>query len=241
MAGRRRRRTFPPSAPPPSLIRDMPPEERPRQRFLRSGGEALSDAEVLSLVLGSGSRSVCPLELAREILKERGGLSGLVGIRPEALRRRGLGEAKAASVLASLELARRLARAEVPNRAPMERAVSVVRFLILRYATTGQEVLGAVYLDARNRLIADREIYRGTLDRAPVEPREVFHHALLIGAAKVVVFHTHPSGDPTPSVEDLAFTRRVAEAGQALGVKLTDHLILGGTGQWVSLRDRGVC
>lgn len=241
MAGKRRRRTFPLSTPPPSLIRDMPPEERPRQRFLRSGGAALSDAEVLSLVLGTGSRGVCPLELAREVLAERGGLCGLVGIRPEALRRRGLGEAKAVSALASLEVARRLARSEVPDGEPMKRPVAVVRYLMLRYSTIGQEVLGAVYLDARNRLIGDREIYRGTLTRAPVEPREVFHHALLVGAALVVVFHTHPSGDPSPSLEDLAFTRRLAQAGEALGVGLVDHLILGRGGRWSSLHERGVC
>jgi DNA repair protein RadC len=218
----------------------MPPEERPRQRFLRSGGEALSDAEVLSLVLGSGSRDVCPLELAREVLDERGGLLGLVGVSPELLRRRGLGEAKAASVLASVELACRLARREVPKRAPLERPASVARYLVLRYTTLGQEVMGALYVDARNRLIGDREIYRGALSRATVEPREIFLQALVRGASSLVLFHTHPSGDPDPSLEDLQFTRRMKAAGEALGVGLLDHLIVGSSGRWVSLRDRGV-
>lgn len=236
---RPRRRPLP-HPPPPSLIRDMPPEERPRQRFLRVGGEALSDAEVLSLVLGSGSRDVCPLELAREVLDERGGLLGLVGVSPEVLRRRGLVEAKAASLLASVELARRLARQEVPKREPLGRPASVARYLVLRYATLGQEVMGALYVDVRQRLIGDREIYRGTLSRASVEPREVYLQALVRGAASVVLFHTHPSGDPEPSLEDLQFTRRMAEAGQALGVGLLDHLIVGSTGSWISLRDRGV-
>lgn len=153
---RRRRRSPPPQPPAPSLIiRDMPPEERPRQRFLRVGGEALSDAEVLSLVLGSGSRDVCPLTLAREVLDERGGLFGLVGVSAEVLRRRGLGEAKAASLLASVELARRLARQEVPKRQPMGRPASVARYLVLRYATLGQEVMGALYVPVRQRLMGN--------------------------------------------------------------------------------------
>lgn len=236
---RRRRRPLPPP-PPPSLIRDMPPEERPRQRFLRGGAEALSDAEVLSLVLGSGSRDVCPLELARAVLEERGGLFGLVGVSPEVLRRRGLGEAKAASLLASVELARRLAHQEVPKRQPLGRPGAVVRYLVLRYATLGQEVVGALYIDGRNRLIGDQAIYRGTLSRASVEPREIFHQALLRGAASVLLWHTHPSQDPSPSLEDLQFTRRMADAGEALGVGLLDHFILGTTGRWVSLRNRGV-
>jgi DNA repair protein RadC len=218
----------------------MPPEERPRQRFLRVGGEALSDADVLSLVLGSGSRGVCPLELAREVLDERGGLLGLVGTSPELLRRRGLGEAKAAALLASVELACRLARREVPMRAPLKRSASVARYLALRYATPGQEVMGALYVDVRNRLIGEREIYRGTLSRTSVEPREIFLQALVRGASSLILFHTHPSGDPSPSLEDLAFTRRMLRAGEALGVGLLDHLVVGAAGRWVSLRDRGV-
>lgn len=236
---RRRQPPPPPPPPPPSLIRELPPEERPRQRLLRVGGEVLSNREILSLILGSGSPGVCPLGLARDLLEERGGLAGLVGIQPEGLRRRGLGEAKAASILAALELARRLAHAEVPKRQPMSDPLTVVKYLFLRYSTIGHEILGALYLDVRHRLMGDREIYRGTLSRAAVEPREIFHYALVRGAASVVIWHTHPSGDPTPSLEDRSFTRRVAEAGYALGVSLVDHLIVGSTGRWVSLKDRG--
>ncbi len=137
--------------------------------------------EVLSLVLGSGSRGVCPLELARAVLEERGGLFGLVGVSPEVLRRRGMGEAKAASLLASVELARRLAHQEVPKRQPLGRPGAVVRYLVLRYASLGQEVVGALYIDGRHRLIGDQAIYRGTLSRASVEPREIFHlHPLIL-------------------------------------------------------------
>jgi DNA repair protein RadC len=217
----------------------MPPEERPRQRLLRSGGECLSNAEVLALVLGNGCREVCSLELARGILNETGGLSGLVGIRPDALQRRGLGEAKAAGVLAALELARRLVEAQVPKREPMGRPERVVAYLVLRYGLRDQEVMGALYLDTRHGLVGKDEIFRGTLCRAAVEPRQLLFPALVRGAAALVVFHFHPSGDPSPSLEDLSFTRRLAEAGEAVGVRLLDHLIIGGTRRWVSLRDRG--
>jgi len=233
------RRSAPRSAPLPSLIREMPPEERPRQRLLRSGGECLSHAEVLALVLGNGCREVCSLELAREILDECGTLDGLVGVRPEALLRRGLGEAKAASVLAALELARRLAEGRVPEKAPMDRPERVVPYLVLRYAVRDQEVMGALYLDQRKRLVGEREVFRGTLSKVTVEPRQILFPALVRRASGVVLFHSHPSGDPAPSLEDLSFTRRMAEACTAVGVELVDHLNLGGTRRWVLLRERG--
>ncbi|HSL83674.1 MAG TPA: DNA repair protein RadC [Thermoanaerobaculia bacterium] len=217
----------------------MPPEERPRQRLLRTGAKALSDAEVLSLVLGNGCREVCPLELARGILNETGGLPGLVGIRLDSLQRRGLGEAKAATVLASLEIARRLAEFDLPDRQPMARPYLLVRYLFLRYAVRDQEVVGALYLDGRSRLMGEEEFFRGALSKATVEPRQILAPALQRSAVSVCLFHTHPSGDPSPSLEDLNFTRRMAEACNAVGVQLLDHLILGGTRRWVSLRDRG--
>lgn len=237
---RRRKRPKKPQSTDPPLIRDLPPDERPRQRLLRSGPRSLSDAEVLSILLGNGCREVCTLALAREILDEGDGLLGLVGVRVEALQRRGLGEAKAATVLASLELARRLAHAEIPKRAPMNSALAVVRYLVLKYAVRDQEVVGALFIDGRNRLMGEAEVFRGTLHRATVEPREIFRQALLRGAAAVVLFHTHPSRDPSPSLEDLAFTRRMIAAGEAIGITFQDHLVLGCTNRWVSLRDRGV-
>jgi len=222
-----------------SLIREMPPDERPRQRLLRSGGAVLSDPEVLALVLGHGCRGVCSLELARGILRETSGIGGLVGIRASALRRRGLGEAKAASVLAALELARRLVRAEVPERIPMDQPRAVASYLVLRYALRDQEVVGDLYLDVRHRLIGEGEVFRGALSRTFVEPRQILCQALLHGAAGVVVFHSHPSTDPSPSPEDLRFTRRLDEACEMVGVQLLDHLLLGNARRWVSLRDRG--
>jgi DNA repair protein RadC len=195
---------------------------------------------VLALVLGHGSRNVCSLDLAREILQETAGLPGLVGIRAEALERRGLGKAKAASVLATHELARRLARAEVPEREPMSRPAEVARYLALRYARRDQEVMGALFLDTRRRLIGEAELFRGALTRASVEPRQILALALDHAAESLALFHTHPSGDPSPTVEDVRFTRRMAEACAVVGVRLVDHIILGGARRWVSLQARGL-
>ncbi len=220
------------------LIRELPPDERPRERLLGGGGGALSDAELLAVLLRTGRRGASAVDLARELLRDCGGLGGMLGVSSPALRRRGIGGAKAAAVLAALELGRRVARGELPEREPLTHPAAVARYLALRYAVRDQEVMGAVFLDTRHRFLAESEVYRGTLNRAAVEPRGILKEALLRGAAAVLLFHTHPSGDPSPSAEDLAFTRRLAEAGDVVGVRLVDHLILGSGGAWLSLKER---
>lgn len=222
-----------------SLIREMAADERPRERLLRSGGVALSDVELVAVLLRTGRRGASALELARELLRQQGGLAALAGAGFAAIRRSGLGPAKASALLAALELGRRLARGDVPEREPMTHAAAVARYLLLRFGVPDQEIMGALYLDVRNRLLSESEFFRGTLHRAAVEPRALLKEALLRGASALIVFHTHPSGDPSPSPEDLAFTRRLSEAGEAIGVRLTDHLILGAGGRWLSLRERG--
>lgn len=220
-------------------LREMPGDERPRERLLAHGCEALSDAELLAVLLRTGRQGSSALRMARRLLAERGGLSGLVGTDARSLRRPGLGPAKAASVLAAVEVGRRLARSELPQRMPMSRPTHVASYLDLRYAHCGQEVMGALYCDGRGRLLSERELFRGTLTRAAAEPREVLKEGLLWGAAGVVLFHTHPSGDPAPSREDLAFTERMREAGKIVGIRLIDHLVIARGGAWVSLRERG--
>lgn len=222
-----------------SVIQETPLEERPRERLHEHGSTTLSDAELVALLLRTGGRRRGVMEIAREVVRERGGLVGLLDSRREDLIRDGLGEAKAASILAAVEIARRLARRDVPDRRPLARPGAMASYLALRYRVRDQEVMGAVFLDTRHRLLAEKEIFRGTLCRAAVEPREILKEGLLQGASGVVLFHTHPSGDPSPSLEDLAFTRRMAEAGEAVGIRLVDHLILGSTGRWVSLKERG--
>jgi DNA repair protein RadC len=129
-----------------------------------------------------------------------------------------------------------MAEARMPDRELLARPSAVAAYLALRYAVRDQEVMGALFLDVRFRLLGEQLLFRGTLYRAAVEPREILKEGLLRGAASVVLFHTHPSGDPSPSAEDLIFTRRMAEAGEVVGIRLIDHLIVGVGGRWKSLK-----
>lgn len=228
-------------APPVSMIRELPEPEKPRERLQAHGSAVLSDRELLALVLRSGTPHKGVVEVATRVIEECGGLAGLLDARPSELVGDGLGIALASSLIAAAEIGRRLAKLELPQRHPLGRPGAVASYLSLRYRVRDQEVMGALFLDVRHRLIEDREIYRGTLSRAAVEPRRILREALGLGASAVVLFHTHPSGDPSPSLEDMAFTRRMVEAGEAIGVRLVDHLIVGSTGRWVSLKERGAC
>lgn len=220
------------------LIRELPEGERPRERLLQQGGSALADSELLAVLLRTGRRGASAIQMAMDVLRENGGLSGLLTATPHSLRRNGLGPAKAASLLAAVELGRRLAREQLLDREPLSRPVDVARYLALRYHTSDQEVMGALFLDARGFLLGEREMFRGTLSRISVEPREILRECLQRGASSIYLFHTHPSGDPEPSAEDLLFTRRMAEAAEIVGLRLVDHVVLGHRGRWVSLREK---
>jgi len=162
-----------------------------------------------------------------------------IGADYRALRSKGLDDEQAIRLLACVEFARRMARTEVETRQVLNRPDLVAQYLFLRHARAEQEVMGAVFLDVKNRLIADEVLLRGALDRLPAYPRPILKRALELDAASFVLFHTHPSGDPAPSSEDLGFTRRVSAAAEVLGLKLHDHLILGDANRWVSLSRSG--
>jgi DNA repair protein RadC len=220
------------------LIRELPQGERPRERLLQQGGGSLADSELLAVLIRTGRRGASAIQMAMDVLRESGGLSGLLTATPHSLRRNGLGPAKAASLLAAVELGRRLAREQLLDHEPLSRPVDVARYLALRYHTSDQEVMGALFLDARSLLLGEREMFRGTLSRISVEPREILRECLQRGASSIYLFHTHPSGDPAPSAEDLLFTRRMAEAAEIVGLRLVDHVVLGNRGRWVSLREK---
>ncbi len=229
---------FPQSSRRAAKKRRLPDEDQPRERMLHSGGAALSDAELLSCLLQGGAQ-LDALEAAQKLICDLEGLGGLLRARERDLILPGVGPARRAALLAAVELARRLARSRMPRRDLLDRPDAVASYLSLRYAQADQEVMGALYLDVRNRLIAEGDIYRGTLSRAAVEPRTIMKQGLLCSASGFILWHNHPSGDPSPSTEDLVFTRRMAEAGQLLGMELLDHMILGSAGRWVSLGRRG--
>ena len=222
-------------------IRDLPVEDRPRERLTRVGAPALSNEELLSLLLGSGTRGESALDRARALLAARGGLSGLASTTGAELRReRGIKGARAAVIEAALELSRRLASDTLPPRDLFSEPELVKEYLRRARGDGAQERTGALFVNARNRLLRDEpDIYRGTIDRAVVEPREILKRALLENAAGVILYHNHPSGDPTPSREDRDFTKRLASAAETVGVRLVDHIVVGRAG-CVSFREAGL-
>jgi DNA repair protein RadC len=219
-------------------VRDLPPEERPRERLRRHGAAALSSRELLALLLGTGTWRSSALDLAEELL-----LSGLRSLPARSLaeleRTHGMGRAKASRVLAALELGARLA-AEGPDNAPVFRSpAETARYLLPRYAARPVETFGLLALDVRRRLKHEAVVSVGCLTASLVHPREVFREAVSARAAALVLFHNHPSGDPEPSAEDLSLTRRLVSAGTLLGIEVLDHIVLG-AGRFVSLKERGV-
>lgn len=217
----------------------MNEELKPWERLLCLGPSSLSDSDLLAVLFRIGTSQQSATELSESLLEQHDGLKGLLAADALSLQRNGLSPAKVAAVMAAVELGCRLARQEMPKRHLMEHPDRVARYLNVKYALTDQEVMGALFLDTHNRLMTEREFFRGTLSRAAVEPRQVLREALGLGATSLILFHTHPSGDPAPSAEDLGFTRRMAAAGEVLGVRLVDHLIIGLGGHWVSLAERG--
>lgn len=223
-----------------SLATDPQPRDDPRDQLLEHGSQTLSDAQLLSILLRNGLAAPDAQQLAWGVLAQHGGLAGLVGLSPFDLYRDGLRQAKAASILAAVELASRLCRRDVVLRDRLGRPASqLARYLTLRYSLRDQEVVGALYVDCHHRILAESELYRGSITRTFVEPRQALKEALSLGAHGLYLFHTHPSRDPAPSPHDFAFTRRMNEAAELVGVCLFDHIVLGGLGHWVSLRERG--
>lgn len=217
-----------------------PKAERPRERLLRHGALALSDAELLAVVLGTGhpSGGDTALGLGRRLLGDRG-LPQLVTGGVEALLAvPGMGEAKAARVMAALELGRRAWRV-LPERPVLSRPAEVVAAVADELAGADRERLLVLSADSKNRLLGYDVASVGTLDGAPVHPREVFKAAIRRSAASIALVHNHPSGDPTPSPQDRAITRRISRAGSLLGIPLLDHVIVGDT-RYVSLRAEGM-
>jgi DNA repair protein RadC len=222
----------------PRRVCDLPPEERPRERLARHGAGALSNRELLALVVGTGARRSSALMVAEDLL--RTGLRGLAGRSlPELERERGLGRAKATRVLAALELGARLASEGRIGSPSFRTAEATARYLLPRYGVRPVETFGLLALDVRQRLKREVVISVGCLTSSLVHPREVFQEAVVSRAAALVLFHNHPSGDPEPSGEDVSLTRRLVSAGSLMGIEVLDHLILG-AGRFVSLKQRGV-
>jgi len=201
--------------------------ERPRERLLQHGGDPLLCEELIALILGTGARGRSALEVARSLLVETGGLTDLSRANPRELACvHGIGTARAARLVAAFELGKR-AMAEPVERVVLREASDVYRHLRPRMHGMTQEVFLVLALDARNGVVDEIEVARGSLTGVEVHPREVFRSLIRQAAAAAVVAHNHPSGDSQPSPDDIALTRRLRLAGEILGIPILDHVVIG--------------
>lgn len=221
-------------------IKSLPEELRPRERMQKAGPGALSAAELLAITLGSGSMEESALDLAHRLLQSSRGLRFLAEASFEELCGvKGIGPAKAAQVQAAVELGKRLACMEQGLRPTVRSPQDVCSFVMEEMCYLDREHFRVVILNTKNQVLAVETISVGSLNSSLVHPREVFKPAVLKSAAAVILLHNHPSGDATPSSEDLEITRRLAEAGKLIGIEVLDHIIIGDH-VFTSLKERAV-
>ena len=221
------------------MIRDLPLEERPRERFLSVGAKALSNAELLAIILRNGTPKESALHLAQRVLSAEGGLQALNHLTIEELTKiKGIGPNKAIVVLAAAELGKRISQAHLVKLAKISSPEECVSFLLPQMKHLQQEHFIVIFLDTKNNIIGQKTIFIGSLNRAVVHPREVFCEAIKRSSASIICAHNHPSGDPSPSEQDITLTHRLSEAGSVIGISLLDHLIIGSE-NFISLKGRG--
>jgi len=221
-------------------ITDLASDERPRERLIKVGAAALSKAELLAILLRVGVKGKNSVQLAQHILDELKGLSGIQRASiSDMCKIKGLGEAKAAQIKAAIELGIRLTGEESEARGPLNSPAEAAALVQLEMQALQQEHLNVILLDTRNRLIKVEPVYRGSLNLSLVRIGELFHAAIQSNAASLIMVHNHPSGDPTPSPEDVALTRSAVQAGKLLDIEVLDHLVIG-YGKFVSMKERGL-
>ena len=221
------------------MIRDMPSGERPRERLREHGARYLNNAELVAILLRSGIAGENAINLATRIMAEFEGLGGLARAGyGELYEQRGLSHAKTCEILAALELGRRIASLAPEERAQIGCPQDAANLVAAEMSILPQEHLVVLLLNTRNQVVGKREIYIGTVNSSAVRPAEVLRPAIRENAPSIIVIHNHPSGDPTPSPEDLAVTRDLVAAGKLMDIELLDHLVIGQGGRFVSLKER---
>ncbi len=220
-------------------IREIPTDERPRERLIGYGADMLSTSELLAVLLRTGTEKYSAIGLAEHLLARFDNIRGVAGATIEEMSEvHGIGPAKAAQIKAAIEFGRRLIAASPEERPKIRSPRDVYNLLGPTLRDEKREHFQALLLDTKNGVMRTKTISVGDLSSSIVHPREVFVEAIRHGAASLIVAHNHPSGDPAPSPEDIAVTRRLAEAGELLGIELLDHIILGDD-RWSSLKEKG--
>ncbi len=222
------------------MLRDLPREERPRERMLRSGAEALSHAELLAILLVTGTRQESALMVAQRLLGQTDGLRKLADMEIEELIGiKGIGPAKAVQLKAAIELGRRMAASRVGDRVIIRSPRDAAELLAEQLRYLQKEHFVCLFLNTKNQVIAQETLSIGSLNASIVHPREVFRAAIKYGSASIVCAHNHPSGDPAPSPEDIAITKRLVESGRIVGIDVLDHIVVG-DGHFISLKEQGM-
>lgn len=230
--------TSKPKRPTPLTIKEMPADERPREKLISKGAAVLSNAELLAIILRTGRQGETVVQLATRLLKDSGGWPGLLRADFKQLRSTaGLGEVKACELLAVMEIGRRLLQDGPEQKRKIGTPADLADWLMLEMGGLPQEHLRVLQLNTRNQLTGHRDIYIGTINQSSVRPAELFKDAVRDHSAAILLVHNHPSGDPTPSPEDIRMTAQIVEAGRILDIEVVDHIIVGDQ-QYVSMRER---
>lgn len=220
---------------------NLPEEDRPYEKCIRYGVQALTNRELLASILRTGSKGQSVLELAGRLLRLVPEREGFTGIRRMSIQElsgiRGIGRVKAVQLKCVLEIARRMAREEAGEGVFFTTPAAVAEFYMEDLRHEEQEVLLLLMLNQKGRLLREKYMFKGTVNASVVSPREIFMEALASRAVQIILVHNHPSGDARPSQEDLSVTRRIAEAGELLDIHLTDHIVIG-EHTYVSFREK---
>lgn len=226
----------------PLMVRDLPKSERPREKLLAKGAEALSNAELLAILLRTGTKQDSVMRVAERLLaeyKERG-FSAIASLSPHDFSKvKGIGMVKAVTVIAAIELGRRLAQTPSGDRASIASPKDIADYVMPRLRYENKEHFMVMLLDTKNHVIAVPTISIGSLNASIVHPREVFREAIAYAAASIALIHNHPSGDPSPSKEDLHVTETLVDVGILMGIRVLDHVIIGDN-RYVSLKEKGI-
>lgn len=222
-------------------ILDMPEGERPKEKLLRYGAESLSNPELLAIILRTGTKGKNVLNLSQKIITELDGLNGILNASMKEMTKiKGVKEAKASQILAIAELFKRFNTYKSFNKIKrINSPKDVANMLYGEMGTDNQEVLKLITLNTKNEVVKIKDIFKGSLNSSLVHPREIFNEAIKNSAASIIICHNHPSGDPTPSSEDINFTTRINESGKIIGINLIDHIIIG-RNNYVSLKEKGI-
>lgn len=222
------------------MLRDLPSEERPRERMMLYGASALSHAELLAILLRTGTRHESAVHMAQRLLSGMQGIRGLVDMSLDELTRlKGIGPAKAVQLKAGIELGQRLAKARLPETEVIRSPHVAAELLMEQMRYLQKEHFVCLFLNSKNHIIAQETLSIGSLNATIVHPREVFRAAIKCSSASVICAHNHPSGDPSPSEEDILMTKRLIEAGEIVGIDILDHIVIG-DGKFVSLKEQGL-